>query len=237
MKKCISVLVFSLFLLAAQAQKVVNDLNAETRTVTPFHAISIASSFEVLITQGNEEGLAVSSTEKDDMQYIKTSVDNGVLKIDFDNKKKWWPKGRKLKAYISVKNIDMMKISGASKVKIDGAFKAPVFKLWMSGASKLQGQLDVDGPMNANLSGASDMEISGSAKEIIIDANGASDVRAYNFTTGNCTVAATGASSVRITVNNELNARLSGASSVSYKGKAIIKDIRTSGASKISRES
>jgi hypothetical protein len=42
---------------------------------------------------------------------------------------------------------------------------------------------------------------------------------------------------VRITVDKELSARLSGASNVSYKGAALIRDIKTSGASNISRKS
>jgi hypothetical protein len=81
------------------------------------------------------------------------------------------------------------------------------------------------------------MDITGSAHSVTINASGASDVKAYNFTTTTCNVDASGASGVRITVDKELSAKLSGASNVSYKGAAMIRDIKTSGASSISRKS
>jgi exosome complex RNA-binding protein Rrp42 (RNase PH superfamily) len=53
---CCTVLVF--------AQKVINDPNAEVRSVSGFHAIQVSNSFQVYITQGNEEALAVSSNHE-----------------------------------------------------------------------------------------------------------------------------------------------------------------------------
>jgi len=97
--------------------------------------------------------------------------------------------------------------------------------------------LNVNGLLDIHISGASDVEINGTADEVKIDASGASDVKAYDFTTTNCSVDASGASSIKITVNKELSAKLSGASSVNYKGSAMIRDIKTSGASSISRKS
>jgi hypothetical protein len=46
-----------------------------------------------------------------------------------------------------------------------------------------------------------------------------------------------GASSVNITVNKELNANASGASSVRFKGEGLIRDIKTSGSSNVTRKS
>jgi len=46
-----------------------------------------------------------------------------------------------------------------------------------------------------------------------------------------------GASDIRVTVKNELSADLSGASTVFYKGDAVVKDARTSGASAVKKSS
>jgi hypothetical protein len=224
------------FSLVANAQKVVNDANAEPRAVNSFHAIHISNAFEVILSQDAQEGLAVSANNKEDLSGIKTSVDNGVLKIWFDQKG-WWPKNRKLKAYIAIKNVDEIKAGGASNIKVDGSISSTALKLDFSGASDLKGKLNVNGLLDIHISGASDVEINGTADEVKIDASGASDVKAYDFTTTNCSVDASGASSIKITVNKELAAKLSGASSVNYKGSAMIRDIKTSGASSISRKS
>lgn len=227
----------AVFTTTALAQKTVYDANAEPRTVSSFHAVHISNAFDVYLTQGGDERVAVSAASKDDVQRIETKVENGVLKIRYNESKKWWGGNKKLKAYISVKNIDELRAGGACDIKIEGGLRASSLKLNLSGATDLSGELTIDGTLDANLSGASDMDITGSAQNVTIDVSGASDVKAYNFTTNTCNVDASGASGVRITVDKELSAKLSGASNVSYKGGALIRDIKTSGASSISRKS
>jgi hypothetical protein len=237
MKKVLFAALLILSAALVNAQKTINDPNAEVRNVSGFHAIHVSNSFQVFISQSGQEALAVSSTEKEDMGKIMTKVENGVLKIWLEDKSKWWPKNRKLKAYISVKQIDELKGSGATDFVIEGELNTANLKVSLSGASDLKGKLNVNGTLHANMSGASDISITGVASEFIVDASGASDVKAYDFSTNTCQVEASGASGVKITVNKELSAKLSGASSVSYKGSAMIRDIKTSGASSISRKS
>ncbi|MGZ3958321.1 MAG: head GIN domain-containing protein, partial [Flavisolibacter sp.] len=189
---------------ALSAQKVINDANAEVRTVSSFHSLHVSNSFEVIITQGTEESVAVSANNKEDVPEIKTNVENGILNIWFEQKNKWWPKNRKLKAYISLKNVDEIKGSGASDFKLEGVLNASRLKLEFSGASDLEGKLVVNDQLDIHLSGASDLNISGSAREVSIDASGASDVKAFDFSTTNCSVDASGASSIHITVEKEL---------------------------------
>jgi hypothetical protein len=236
MKKFLSALILFLTVLFASAQKTINDPNVELRTVKSFHAIHLSDAFDVILTQGNEESVAVSASDKKYVQYIKTDVVNGVLKIDFDNDKNSWMKNRKLKAYIAVKNLDEIKAGGASDIRIEGTLSVSQLKLSFSGASDLSGKLMVNGLLDANMSGASDLNVEGSAGEMNIDASGASNVKAYGFTVRSCTVKASGACNVRINVEKELSAQLSGASNVYYKGAAMIKDIKTSGASNISKQ-
>lgn len=236
MKKLLLLAAVALATLGVQAQKTVYDANAEVRNVGSFHAIQLSNAFSVILTQGSEEGIAVSASEKDEMDNIKTKVENGVLKIWFDNNRKWNSKN-KLKAYISVKNLDAITAGGACDIKIEGTLNAQSLKVELSGASDLSGQINVSNNLQAHLSGASDLNISGMADNMEVDVNGASELKAYNFTTGNCSIEASGASSVQITVDKELSAELSGASSVRYKGSALIKNIKTSGASSIARKS
>ncbi|GJQ32028.1 MAG: hypothetical protein HBSAPP04_08670 [Ignavibacteriaceae bacterium] len=79
--------------------------------------------------------------------------------------------------------------------------------------------------------------MSGNAEKVKVDASGASDFKAYEFTADFCAVQATGASSIHITVNKEISIKASGASDVFYKGEAIIRDLKISGASNVSKKS
>lgn len=236
MKKLIAYLLSYILISFSFAQKIVNDPNVEARQLPAFHAIHVSNAFSIILTQGNETGVAVSANEKEYVQHIETKVENGTLYIRYENKGKWW-KNMKLKAYISVTVLDNIKAGGASDINIDGDLNVASLYVDFSGASDLKGSIHVKGKLDINLNGASDITINGSASETTIEAHGASDVKAYDFQTGTCDVHASGASDVHITVDKEISARLSGASSVSYKGNATIKDIKTSGASNISRKS
>lgn len=222
---------------AAQAQKVINDPNVEARQVGSFTKIDISSAFDVVITQGNSEGVAVSSNIAADNENIYTKVENGKLKIGYRNNGKKWYKNHNLKAYISVKNIEAIEGSGASKIHIEGSLAAQNLAIQLSGATDLKGALAVNQNLDLHLSGASDVTLTGAVGSLKIDASGASDIKAFDLMAGNCSVDASGACSIRISVEKEMSADLSGASTVQYKGNAMIREIKTSGASNISRKS
>ena len=240
MKKITGLCLGWMLSLALFAQKTINDPNAETRTVSGFHAIKVSNAFDVIITQGSSEGLAVSASTTEYRNKIITTVVNGTLIIRLEDDKKFW-KGwngdkHKFKAYISVKNLDRLSVSGACDVLMEDGIKADDLTIQISGASDLKAKLDVK-KLIVDLSGASDMVINGKASHVEVEASGASDFKAFDLTTDFCEARASGASSVSITVNKELNASASGASSVKFKGEGLIRDIKTSGASSVSRKS
>ena len=154
----------------------VNDPNAELRDAKNFHALSISSAFDVYISQGNEEGVAVSANETKYRDRIKVEVKDGTLHIFYDNEGKWNSGNKKLKAYISVKQIDKMTISGACDVFISGTLKAEELTITQSGASDLKGKIEA-GKLSVDLNGASDMLITGPATHLDVEASGASDVK------------------------------------------------------------
>ena len=57
------------------AQKTINDPNAEARQVSGFRSISVSNSFEVYISQGTEEGLAISASKEEYRRKIETKVE------------------------------------------------------------------------------------------------------------------------------------------------------------------
>ena len=89
--------------------------------------------------------------------------------------------------------------------------------------------------LNVDISGASDMTVSGSASKLDVEVSGASKFKGDDFATDYCDARASGASDIKITVNKELSAHANGASDIRYKGTGKITDIKTSGASSISK--
>lgn len=213
----------------------VNDPNAEVREAKNYHGISVSSAFTVYLSQGSEEAVAVSAAELKNRERIKVEVKDGILHIDFDSRGLSWGRNKnKLKAYISFKQIDKLSASGACDVFIAGTLKADDLTINQSGASDLKGKIEVN-KLTVDLSGASDMTVSGTAMQAMVEASGASDFKGFDLVTDICNVSASGASDIKITVNKELSAHASGASDVRYKGNALIKDFKSSGASSVSK--
>lgn len=240
MKKIQAMLMLMLMSAGLIAQKTINDPNAESRNLSGFHAIKISNAFDVYISQGNEDAVAISASKPEYKAKIITKVENGVLIIRFDDDKNFW-KGwnsdkQKLKAYISIKKIDRLSVSGACDVFFEEGISAEELDVNLAGASDLKGKINAK-KLSFDISGASDATISGNAAELKVDASGASDFKGFDLVTNYCTAEASGASSVNITVNKELNAHASGASSVRFKGEGLIRDLKTSGASNVTRKS
>lgn len=241
MKKILFMWGLLCFIQTGQAQ-VINDPQAELREVKGFHAIRLSGSFDVHLTQGTEEVVAVSAADAESKSRIRTVVENGILSISFNGDKKFWKSWKQdklqLKAYISVKQLKELEVSGACDVFVEGAFKADEMKMELSGASdvKMKGNFEA-GTLKVELSGASDVEMNGKVSRMHIEASGASDFKGYDLQTDYCDAEASGASSIKITVNKELSAHASGASDVKYKGGGSVRESKSSGASTISRKS
>ncbi len=236
MKKILLPFIFLLSIgMSGFAQKTISDANAQQREAKNFHAISVSHAFDVFLTQGNEETVVVSAGEEKNLANITVEVKNGVLHIGWDNKGKKWSTGnKKLKAYISFKKIDMIKASGACDVSIVGTLTADDLELDLSGASDLEGTLNAKN-LSVDMSGSSDMKISGTASGLKMKLSGACSFKGFDFAANTCDVNASGASDIKITVNKELSAHVTGASDVKYKGAGMIRSVKTSGASSVSK--
>lgn len=220
-----------------QAQKVfVKDNNASARKVTEsFNAIKISGGIDLYLSQFREESIAVSASEEKYKEGIITEVVNNTLKIYYKGPNSWMGGNKKLKVYLSFKNLQKLEASGACGVQVAGNIDVPSLMLDLSGASSFKGALKVQA-LELDLSGASNVTLSGSANKVAIESSGASDVNAYNLTTELCTATASGASDIHITVNGALSANASGASDISYKGSGVLKDQRSTGASSINKK-
>jgi len=150
----------SLGALAAHAQKtIINDPNAEVRTVSNFHGIEVSSAINLYLSQGDQETVVVSANDVKWREYIRTEVENGILKIWLDNRK--WSRGNvKIKAYVSFTTLDKLGASGASDVFVDGVITGEDLFIDINGASDFKGAVNVKN-LRLEQSGASDAHITG----------------------------------------------------------------------------
>ena len=138
MKRIQAVLIGLLCSAAVHAQEV-NDANAEKREAKNFHGISVSSAFDIYLTQGSEEAVAVSASETKFRDRIKVEVKDGILYVGYESEGPHWGRGnKKLKAYISFRQIDKLSVSGACDVFTSGSIKAENLDIQLSGASDVR---------------------------------------------------------------------------------------------------
>lgn len=220
------------------AQKTVNDPNAEARTISgSFSAVKVGSAIELILTESNEEKVVVSANEPKVRDKIKAEISNGELKIYYDND--WgvkinWTRNDYMRVYVSYKTLNSVKASGASSVKFENDWKAGNATLKLSGASSFKATLKAD-KLDAELSGASMATVSGSVSSLSMEATGASTFHGFELNTINSDLEVHGASSAHVQTDKEIKVEASGASTVRYKGNAVIRDIKVSGASSVKK--
>ena len=233
MKKCFFFLFLSTAITTQAQRTVINDPNVQTRAVGSFHAVEVSGGIHLYLSQSEEEALAVSAPGDKSGRNIITTVDNGVLKISYKNDRKHWVSAKNARAYVAFKSLQRLKASGSSDVIITGEVHADVIHVELSGASDLKASIEAN-RLNLEESGASHAALSGKFKTFIISSSGASQLNAYELEADTCSVKASGASDVQVNVNKAFNVTASGASKVTYRGRAVVHEIKSSGASRVS---
>jgi hypothetical protein len=234
MKKIILALIPVLLVLTTFAQEqMVVDPNASLRTLKgSFSRIRVANAIKVIITQSDNESIAVSASEEKYKDDIKTEIENNTLRIYYKAGNEWRGKDKKLKVYVSFKNISLLEVSGASDVAGVGKITLNELTLNVSGASTLKADLAVN-KLEMDMNGASKASLSGTVQLLNLECSGATDVNAYGLKVMRANATVSGASDVDLYVENELNATASGASRIHYKGNSPVVNVKTSGASTI----
>lgn len=238
MRKFILLLLIIAGGVSVKAQNIVYDENAEVRTVEKFNGIELSGAVSLYLSQGKTIGVAVSAGEEKYNNKIKTEVKNGVLRISVEegiwNGFNWT--NRKLRAYVTVTDLNRLDVSGASYVSTSGTLKSEQLKMDISGASEVKGVIDVN-KLDIDISGASVSRLSGTVKEGTIEASGACKVNSYDLVFDKCKASASGAANIKVTINGELNADATGGSNIYYKGAGVGKALNTSGGASIKSRS
>jgi hypothetical protein len=229
-------IVFMLTGINAHAQNLVYDENAQVRKVSNFHGVSVGSGIRLFLSQGKEQAVAVSAEDSKFIEKIITEVRDGVLKIRIENKM-WngWRGDKKLKAYVTVTQLDYLDVSGGSIAKLADEISVDDLDADISGGSIIEGKLKGNS-FKVDLSGGSIATLDGSFDKASIEASGGSIFKDFSLAVNTCDVDASGGSIINISINKELKADASGGSIINYKGSGVISSVDASGGSSIKKK-
>jgi Putative auto-transporter adhesin, head GIN domain len=227
MKKLFLLFITFVSFTAFAQEKVLVDANAQKRTLSgSFTAITVSDGIDLYLTQGNEESVAVTTSDEKYMERFKTEVENGTLKIYYDYKGiKWAPnEKRKLKAWVSFKTLEKLHASGGADVNMQSALTADKLDIKFTSGSSFEGKIAVK-ELIAEQNSGSGINISGSAGNIKVDVSSGAVFKGFDLAVDYCDAKASSGGGVRITINKELNAKANSGGGIKYKGGAVIKEL------------
>lgn len=220
MKKLFSsLLALTMLFSFALGQEVVAGENVQKRNVDGFHAIKTSAGIQVILTKGNKEELAVTASDADLLDKVRTVVSNGVLRISRDNDNwRFWERRRnwKVTVYVSYTTLDGLDAS--------------------SGGSIQAKSVNFD-KLTADVSSGGTITLSGSAKMLSVDGSSGGIFRGYDLAVTNCKADVSSGAGVQITVTKEISAEASSGGFIRFKGEGLIRDINVSSGGSVKRQS
>lgn len=238
MKRFLSfIAVITAFSFQSKAQNLVYDANAQVRKVGSFNGVDVGGGITLYLSQGSQQGVAVSAEDAKNVDKIKTEVRNGLLKIYLESGvwNKWNWGNKKIKAYVTVTELNSLALGGGAVGKITDVIKVSDLKLDLSGGSIVNGNFS-GSDLDMELSGGSIGEIGGNFSDAQIEASGGSILKAYDVDLNNCKLDASGGSIINVSFDKEMTAEASGGSIIHYKGDGVIRSVDASGGSIIKKK-
>lgn len=218
-----------------------------------FTNIDVSSCFKVGITRADSYSVSVATNEKL-FDYINVSKSGSTLKISVKSlplpaRPNLLSPRPDLRAAITMpelhklrlgsnatcivsgfKSRDGLDVNVAGNSILDVDIESGKAKVEISGASRLRGKMKL-ADAEFTLSGASRAELNGSAKNVVLNAWGASRLDLADFMLDETGVSLKGASEATVNVKGRLDLDLSGGSRLYYNGNPTMGKINVSGTS------
>ncbi|MBP6786206.1 MAG: DUF2807 domain-containing protein [Candidatus Promineofilum sp.] len=238
MKKIILSLILAATLLSALAACSAANFTAisgsgtvmtQTYDFTAFDEVEIGSAFTATITQGDASGVVV---RVDDNLVDKLVVTQEENRVTIGLAEGTIVRQATLEADVTLPRLTQLNAHGASRVQISPFTTGDLFRVEVSGAAEVRGDLDA-ADLELEASGASRLVLAGSAANVQAKSSGASTIDLTDLSAIDAQTEASGASTVTVNIDGILDADADGASNIYYLGNPEMGTIDTSGGSNV----
>ena len=213
----------------------ISDNTSSVRNVENFHGIDISSGVIVDFTQGNDRKVEVIA-DADKMQYVKTKVENGILKVSIDRSSNKNMRFKKLLVNIQNPNLDDLYVSSGSIFKTKNRVSDEKLNAQINSGAIVTADLDYQNivvqansgsvltlDLNAkefDFSGNSGMIINakGSAENVSFKLNSGASCNAQNLEAKNVNVDVNSGAIAKVNATSKLDVVASSGAIVQYKG-------------------
>jgi len=199
---------------SAQRVKGSGNVISESRQVPEFGEIRLEGQGKVVLAQGNQSSLEVTSDDNI-LPSIETTVINGKLIISHEKGKNLKP--TTLSFAITVKDLKGVSIAGSGDIMGNDEFNSAKFYADIAGSGDIAVKVNAD-RLESGISGSGSISLSGSTNSHDARITGSGDVDAFELQASDSSVVITGSGNCRVNVSELLRAKITGSGDVLYKG-------------------
>lgn len=204
-------------------------LTSRTIDLTGVTSVVAGANFVVRLRMG--EPAQVTVTMDDNLtDHVEATVIGDQLRLGI--KPGMSVRNATLSADVVVGQLDRLTTGGASRVIVNPVLTSPALQLVVSGASMVTGPVTI-GQVQASVSGAGTLALSGQVQDLRFSAAGASRLPLAELTVRRLDAMLSGASHATVAVIDTLAAQAAGASVLRYRGTPRVTRSQTSGMSSI----
>ncbi|HZG23666.1 MAG TPA: head GIN domain-containing protein [Chitinophagaceae bacterium] len=210
------------------------NIRTEERKVSSFNEVEVHGAIKLYVSQGDLKPVKIEADENL-MQYVVVEQDGDRLTVkprDGFNLQA----SDEMKVYVTSPVFKSIDVSGACDIlgqtKIDQRER---MNLHVSGAGQIN--MNVHTPeVEAQISGSGTVRLKGETKKFDLGLSGAAKALCYDLLSENTRVDISGAGDAEVYASEKLDAEVSGAGNVSYKGDAPEVNQKVSGAGSVNKK-
>ncbi len=208
-------------------------IRTEERSISSFKSIEVSGDENVYISQGESASLKIEGDENL-LPFIEVSQEGDKIYVRIKRGYNIQPTGE-LRVYAKAPVFRSIDVSGAGNIIGESKIINPEnLEMHVSGAGDIKMELDAPG-VKAEISGSGSIYLKGQTRDVELGLSGAGHAHCFDLQAENTKVDISGAGDAEVYASVKLDAEVSGAGSVSYKGNAANVNQHVSGAGSIKK--
>ena len=209
------------------------NIKTEDRHVSEFKNVEVGGAAKVLVSQGDHSSVKIE-TDENLLQYIEVSQVGDKVEIREKHGYNLKPT-HDIRIYVTAPVFRSIDASGACDILGQSKITNPEsLEMHVSGAGDIK--MDIDAPqLSAEVTGSGSIYLKGQTKDVTLDLTGAGHAHCFDLLAENTKVEISGAGSAEVYASVKLDAQVSGAGDVRYKGNASDVNQHVSGAGSVKK--
>lgn len=159
------------------------------------------------------------SCEETAMPYVETRVENGVLRIYFDE---YLRDVDHMKVVVTAPSWRHFEIDGSGDIVVRDSISGTELLMDVSGSGSIRANETYFDRVKLHVSGSGDVRLGGLADKLWADVSGSGEILCFGLEVNTADVEVSGSGDVQVNVLESLTAQVSGSGDVVYKGNPLV---------------